>query len=552
MHADLVALTFAGFWADTGRGLREAFYMFWATLWALVLGFALSGAVQAFASRRAMQRHLGDHRPAAVTRASLYGIVSSSCSYAATAMARSIFVRGADFVAALVFMFASTNLVIELGIVLLVLMGWQFLAAEFIGGISMILLLITVGGLWLRGRAVVEARTRAESATGGHHHSGGDAILEREGWRGRIRTRAGWSDAAAYSMSDLTMLRKELVIGFTVAGFLTVLVPTHVWSDLFVNGHGFWTSLENAVVGPFVAIISFVCSIGNVPLAAALWKGGISFGGVVAFIFADLITLPLLLIYRKQYGGRMALRMLVVFWAVMSAAGLATEYLFKAFGWLPTPQPGPVVGDTLRWNYTTILNIVALVGFAGLYWLYRNRERFGGGTGYAKDPVCGMQVETAHAPARVDHDGQRVYFCSEHCAYRFVANRARRQTATVGPDEAPSVEHGKGRRVDLELGSVDPVCGMTVTPADAPAQVVHRGRTVRFCCTGCADRFQAGPDRYLPEQATDPVCGMTITPASAAVHRRGDEGGEWFCSAGCAQQWDTTHGGPVRVELHRG
>jgi YHS domain-containing protein len=222
-------------------------------------------------------------------------------------------------------------------------------------------------------------------------------------------------------MSDLTMLRKELAIGFGIAGFLSVLVPTWVWSDVFIHGHGFWTSLENAVVGPFVALISFVCSIGNVPLAAALWKGGITFGGVVAFIFADLIALPLVLIYRKQYGGAMALRMLAVFWAVMSAAGLVTEYLFRALGWVPPAKAGQVVGDTLQWNYTTVADIIALVAFAGLYWLYRNRERFGGGAGYAKDPVCGMQVDTAHAPASTVHGGQRIYFCSEHCQHRFEA-----------------------------------------------------------------------------------------------------------------------------------
>ena len=473
--------------------------MLWATLWALVLGFALSGAVQAFVSRQAMQRHLGDHRPAAVTRASLYGMVSSSCSYAATAMARSIFVRGADFLAAMVFMFASTNLVIELGIVLLVLIGWQFLAAEFIGGVIMILLLVTAGGLWLRGRAVIEARTRAESSPSGHQHGGQEGALEREDWRRRVRTRAGWSDAAGYTMSDLTMLRKELIIGFTVAGFLTVVVPTHVWSDVFVEGHGFWTSLANALIGPLVAIISFVCSIGNVPLAAALWQGGISFGGVVAFIFADLITLPLLFIYRKQYGGRMALRMLAVFWPIMSAAGLATEYLFNAIGWIPAREPGVVVGDTVRWNYTTILNIVALVGFAGLYWLYRNRERFGGGAGYARDPVCGMQVETAHAPASAIHDGQRRYFCSDHCKHRFEISPDRYLGAVVTRED----RDGQGREDhhgEIDLQTLDPVCGMTVEPAHAAARIQHRGRTVSFCCTGCADAFQADPDRYLPHR----------------------------------------------------
>ena len=200
-------------------------------------------------------------------------------------------------------------------------------------------------------------------------------------------------------MSDLTMLRRELVIGYTVAGFLAVLVPTSVWQAVFISGHGFWTSVENAIVGPFIAIISFVCSIGNVPLAAALWSGGISFGGVIAFIFADLIAFPLLLIYRRYYGTRLMLRMLVVFWALMSTAGLLTELLFRAAGLVPTVRPTTMAPAHFSWNYTTYLNLVFLALFGVLYWLYRNRERFGGGDRYARDPVCGMQVETAHAPA---------------------------------------------------------------------------------------------------------------------------------------------------------
>lgn len=427
MHAELLALAFPGPLVDVARSVREAFYMFWATLWALVLGFGLSGAVQAFVSRQSMQRRLGDHRPASVARASLYGMVSSSCSYAASAMARSLFARGADFLAAMVFMVASTNLVIELGIVLAVLIGWQFVAAEFVGGAIMIGLLVIVGSLWLRGRVLVEARSSAEHrGTGGQitddGHDGGSTVETPGAWRERARTAGGWADAASYTMSDLTMLRKEMAIGFLVAGFLSVLVPGHVWADVFVQGHGFWTSAENAVVGPFVAVISFVCSVGNVPLAAALWKGGSSFGGVVAFVFADLIAMPLLLIYRKQYGRRMAVRLLGLFWLVMSAAGLATEYLFRAVGWIPTVRPGTVVGDTLRWDWTTIADVVAIVAFAALYLLYRNRDRLGGGTGYAKDPVCGMQVEAAHAPATARHAGRTVHFCSEHCRDRFEAD----------------------------------------------------------------------------------------------------------------------------------
>jgi uncharacterized protein len=413
---------------ELGRALREGFFMFWETLWPLILGFGLAGAVQAFVSRQSMQRKLGDHRPAAVGRAAGYGMVSSSCSYAATAMARSLVSKGADFVAAMVFMFASTNLVIELGIVLVVLMGWQFAVSEFAGGIIMIILLVTVGGLWLRGRAVTAARRRviaddADGQAGARHehasHEHGAGPAARGPLRQRLRSRAGWADAASYTMSDLTMLRRELVIGYVVAGLLAVLVPVSGWHALFLTGHGWWTSVENAIVGPFVAIISFVCSIGNVPLAAALWKGGISFGGVIAFLFADLIAFPLLLIYRRYYGTRLMLRLLAVFWAVMSAAGLITEVIFKAAGIVPTVRPAVIAAAHFEWNYTTYLNIVFLLLFGVLYWLYRNRERFGGGSGYARDPVCGMQVETAHAPASAEHDGRRLYFCSDRCADRF-------------------------------------------------------------------------------------------------------------------------------------
>ena len=262
---------------DIGRALREGFFMFWETLWPLVLGFGLAGAVQAFASRDAMRQKLGDHRPRAVLRASGYGMASSSCSYAASAMAKSLFVKGADYIAAMVFMFASTNLVIELGIVLVVLMGWQFAVSEFVGGIIMIVLLATVGALWLRGRLVVQARERLQGAEETHEHQHGpasDGEAGRPSLKSRLRSVAGWADSATYTMSDLTMLRRELVIGYAVAGFLAVLVPTSVWQAVFISGHGIWTSIENAMVGPFIAIISFVCSIGNVPLAAALWKGG--------------------------------------------------------------------------------------------------------------------------------------------------------------------------------------------------------------------------------------------------------------------------------------
>jgi uncharacterized membrane protein YraQ (UPF0718 family)/YHS domain-containing protein len=413
---------------DIGRSLREGFFMFWETLWPLILGFTLSGAVQAFVPRQQLEATMGDHGPGAVARASGWGMVSSSCSYAATAMAKSLFQKGADFTTAMIFMFASTNLVIELGIVLVVLLGWQFAAAEFIGGPIMIVILALTGSFVVGRHLAKQARDRLQSGqmAGGHDHSAmvgvsddRQAELEREPWSEKLRSRAAWSDAASYTVADLTMLRRELVIGYVVAGFLAVLVPTHLWNAVFLHGHGFWTTLENVIVGPFIAIIAFVCSIGNVPLAAALWHGGISFGGVIAFIFADLITLPLLLIYRKYYGTRLTLRLLVWFWAVMALAGLLVELLFSGVGLIPQNRTLTVVQTHFEWNYTTFLNIAFIAIGSYLYWLYRNRDRFGGGAGYAIDPICGMQVQTNNAPAHRTHGDTDYFFCSDRCAERF-------------------------------------------------------------------------------------------------------------------------------------
>ena len=415
-----------------GGSLREAFFMFWETLWALVLGFGLSGAVQAFVSRGQMQRVMGRRGPGALTRSSLLGMASSSCSYAASALAKSLFQRGADFTAAMVFMFASTNLVVELGIVLWLLIGWQFTLAQFAGGAIMIVLLGVLVPRLIPRHLITAARERLDRAaadrTGsaaaaehaGHDHQPGHRPPdERDSLAGRLRQPARWADAAGYTISDLTMLRREIIIGFVVAGFAVVAVPAEVWNAVFLHDHGALTMIENAIIGPLVAIISFVCSVGNVPLAAALWQDGISFGGVVAFIFADLIALPLLFIYRKLYGGRLTLRLLGVFWLVMSVAGLLTELIFQAAGLVPATRPASIAPEHLSWNYTTILNIVFLFVLAGIYWLHRSQERFGGGQEVARDPVCGMQVDKHHPGAVLRAGGHTTYFCSEHCRERY-------------------------------------------------------------------------------------------------------------------------------------
>ena len=410
-----------------GDSLREAFFMFWETLWALVLGFALSGAVQAFVSRGQMQRLLGNHRPAALTRGSLLGMASSSCSYAASALAKSLLAKGADFTAAMVFMFASTNLVIELGLVLWLLIGWQFTVAEFAGGAIMITLLGLLLPRLMPAGWVTAARARLArggSETGHDTDAGaGQPQASASSLRTRLAQPSRWADAAGYTICDLVMLRREIFIGFTVAGFLAVGVPSGLWGAVFLHGHGILTVIENAAIGPFVAIISFVCSVGNVPLAAALWKDGISFGGVVAFIFADLISLPLLLIYRKLYGGRLTWRMLGAFWLVMSAAGLLTEALFNVAGIKPPARPAVIAPERFAWDYTTVLNLAFLGVLAGIWWLHRNSERFGGRQDVARDPVCGMQVDRVNPGSTLREHGQVIYFCSPGCMNRHTAQQ---------------------------------------------------------------------------------------------------------------------------------
>ncbi len=470
--------------------LRMAFFMFWDTLWPLVFGFALSGVVQAFVSRDEMRRLMGDHRPRTIARASLFGAISSSCSYAASAMAKSLFQKGADFTTAMIFMIASTNLVLELGLVLWILIGWQFALSEYIGGAIMIALMALLARFFLKPKLIEAAREHLSQGGGGSsgHEAHAAMAEERQAlpWSQRVRSRAGWADAASYTMADLIMLRRELVIGYVVAGFLAVLIPDSLWNVIFFHGHGFWTSLENVVVGPFIAVISFVCSIGNVPLAAALWKGGISFGGVVSFIFADLISLPLILIYRKFYGWALTLGLVALMWTVMSIAGLITEYLFMGLRLLPQSRPVQVVEPAFHWNYTTYLNLVFLAVFAGIVYLYKNREQFGGGKGYALDPVCGMQVESAHAPANAAHDGRLYHFCSDRCHDRFVASPDRFAKAGAKPE---------GMERD-QASAVDPVCGMTADRATAPSHP-HAGQTFYFCGEGCRDAFAAEPERYL-------------------------------------------------------
>jgi YHS domain-containing protein/uncharacterized membrane protein YraQ (UPF0718 family) len=486
---------------DIGRGLHEGFFMFWETLWALVLGFTLSGVVQAFVPKEKMLAKLGNHGPRATLRASGYGMASSSCSYAASAMTKSLFAKGADFTSAMIFMIASTNLVVELGLVLLILLGWQFMVAEFIGGPIMIVLLALTGGFVFTKKLVSAAREKLTKPVHGEHdHTAMTGVseerqleLEHTAMKDKFGSKAAWSDASSYAVADVTMLRKELVIGYAIAGFLAALVPNHVWNALFLHGHGIWTSLENALVGPLIAVISWVCSVGNVPLAAALWSGGISFGGVIAFIFADLIAMPLIIIYRKFYGTKLTIRIVALFYVVMAIAGLLTEGIFSLFGGIPKHSAILIKQAHFEWNYTTYLNIIFIVIAFVVWWLARNRAKFGGGIGYAIDPVCGMQVRTSDAPAMIMYEGEMVHFCSDRCKDRFVANPKRfaGAGATFAGMESDEIEAaGISKEMTGAAGTViDPICGMSVDPATAAAHRVVDGQDYWFCSVDCAVKF---------------------------------------------------------------
>jgi uncharacterized membrane protein YraQ (UPF0718 family) len=355
--------------AAIGRALEIAASMTWEILWALILGFVLSAVVQAVVRRSTIVRLLGDDRPRTLATATGLGIASSSCSYAAVALARSLFHKGASLTAAMAFEIASTNLVIELGIILGLLMGWRFTAAEFTGGPIMIVLVAVLFRLFMRERVLREARRNAERGLAGsmEGHAAMDMSIRRGGsFRQRLFSGEGLTAVSHVFVMEWAAILKDLVIGLLIAGAVAAWVPGGFWQRFFLTGHPVATELWGPFVGPLVAVLSFVCSIGNVPLAVVLWSGGISFGGVISFIFADLIILPIINIYRKYYGLRAALAITAMFYVAMVAAGYAVELLFGAAGLTPRTRHAAAMSSHPRWNYTTWLNLVFLVLAAAL------------------------------------------------------------------------------------------------------------------------------------------------------------------------------------------
>ncbi len=345
-----------------GHALWMAFAMLWEILWPLILGFGLSAVVQAVVSKSEMTRLLPNDSPKSLAIACGLGAASSSCSYAAVALARSIFRKGADFTAAMAFELASTNLVAELTIIIIVLMGWQFAAAEFVGGPLMVVLMALLFRLFLSRKLVAEARTQADKGLKGKmegHAEMDMSVTEGSFWQ-RITSKNGFTATSHYFVMDLLAVWKDIAGGLLIAGALAAWVPNDFWKEFFLVSHPVAAKVWGPIVGPIVAVISFVCSVGNIPLAAVLWNGGISFGGVIAFIYADLIVLPIIDIYRKYYGWKTAGLIVAVFYVAMALAALLIELLFDLLGLIPSQRSAQIVETSISLNYTTVLNVIFL------------------------------------------------------------------------------------------------------------------------------------------------------------------------------------------------
>jgi uncharacterized membrane protein YraQ (UPF0718 family) len=354
------------------RALSMAFAMGWEILWPLILGFALSAVVQAVVSHREMARLLPDDRSRSIAMALALGAASSSCSYAAVAIARSLFRKGANFSAAMAFEMASTNLVAELAIIMLVFLGWQFTLAEFVGAPIMVGLLVVLFRRFLNRELLQEAREQADKGIAGRmegHAEMDMSVAEGTLWR-RLTSTRGLTAISHYFVMDWASVWLDIGGGLLIAGALAAWVPAEFWRSFFVVDHPLVAKLWGPIVGPLVAVISFVCSVGNIPLAAVLWNGGISFGGAIAFIFADLIVLPVLNIYRKYYGLKMAGFLFVTFYAAMAGAALVVELMFGALGLIPTQRNARVIEASVTWNYTTWLNVAFLVLAGLLVWRF--------------------------------------------------------------------------------------------------------------------------------------------------------------------------------------
>ena len=498
------------------HALKISFFMLWEVLWPLAFGFLLSEMIQTVVSKRAVAGAIGKPDLKGFVLACGFGAASSSCSYAAVAVGRALFRRGASFVNAIIFEFASTNLVFELGLVLLILLGWQFVAAEFAGGLLMAVILWILFKVTLRQRMVDAARRQAERGVfGSTHEAHGemDHSITDGPFLSRLVSPRAFTAISHTFYLDLNALYVDIGLGFLIAGALAAWVPNSWWQAFFLTNHPTLNAFWSPLIGPVISMLSFVCSVGNVPLAVVLWNGGISFGGVISFIFADLIILPILNIYRKYYGGRTSLYLLAVSYAAMALAGFLVGGAFQLLGLAPTNHHVTVFETRPSWNYTTFLDIAFLGLMAVLAWrfvttggiemLRAHVRRPESGSQLVRDPVCGMSVDPKTATEHVDYMGATYYFCSARCGSAFEKDPARytSQIALVEPVIRPSHSHIvasiPGGRMERQQPAIDPVCGMSVDREHAEYRSFQKGDTYYFCSAGCKETFDRDPTKYL-------------------------------------------------------
>ena len=431
------------------ESLRIGFGFLWTAAWAIIMGITITSLVQVYVSKEQMAKVLGEGDVSGLTKATVFGAASSGCSFGAVAIGKGLFKKGAHAVNFLAFMFASTNLIVELGLMILILLGWEFLLAELLGGVILIAVMALIVHLTLPENLFESVREELiqrehEQGTmedptcgmeGKDEYSlvtdGGETVkfcsegcLETYrqemsssgGWRDELLSWGGWYKVGNQYRKEWSMIWKDVIAGFLISGFVIVFVPQWVWNTLFIQGDGLLVTAENAVMGVAIAVLSFVGSIGNVPFAVALWGGGVGFAGVIAFVYADLITIPVLNVYRKYYGWKVMLYILGVFFVTMAFSGFLMEVLFNALGIVPNLTGGNTPNEKayFKLNYTFYLNLIAfaLTGFL----LYVYRRGLGAPGGY-RDPVCGMQTDDS-GPS-LTHDGETYYFCSQRCKQSF-------------------------------------------------------------------------------------------------------------------------------------
>ncbi len=479
-------------------------------------GRSPSALIQTVVSKRAVAGALGRPDLKGFVLACGFGAASSSCSYAAVAVGRALFRRGASFVNAIIFEFASTNLVFELGLVLLILLGWQFVAAEFAGGLLMAVILWILFKVTLRRRMVDEARRQAERGVfGSTHEAHGemDHSITDGPFLSRLFSPRAFTAISHTFYLDLNALYLDIGLGFLIAGALAAWVPNAWWQAFFLTNHPTLNEFWGPLIGPVISMLSFVCSVGNVPLAVVLWNGGISFGGVISFIFADLIILPILNIYRKYYGGRMSLYLLGVSYAAMALAGFLVGGAFQLLGLAPTNHHVAVFETQPTWNYTTFLDIAFLILMAVMAWrfvttggiemLRAHARRPPAGASLVRDPVCGMSVEPATSMEKVEYAGETYHFCSAGCRSEFAKDPAAYATKVVQV-EPPGIlvrSHvlaaTPGGEMEHRHSAIDPVCGMNVDPETAEYRSFLKGETYYFCSAGCKQTFDKDLGKYI-------------------------------------------------------